>query len=52
MDIELILFLLIVLLGLTGMIFSIFNEMNIGNKLLITSNILFIVYGGFMAITK
>lgn len=52
MDIELILFLLIVIFALSGMLSSLLLKIELSNIILISSNILFILYGGFMAITK
>lgn len=49
LDIELIIFILIVFLSLLGFWIKYKNN---NDKLLIVSNILFILYGLFMSITK
>jgi hypothetical protein len=49
MDLELIGFLIIVFLSVIGFILKYMEETDI---LIITSNILFILYGGIMALTK
>lgn len=49
MDLELISFLIIVFLSFIGFILKYMEETDI---LIITSNILFILYGSVMAITK
>lgn len=49
MDLELISFLIIVFLSFIGFILKYIEETDI---LIITSNILFILYGSVMAITK